>query len=71
MSIYNWSPKDGSKADRYPPHLNLIPSTDEVPIYKIFDTMRLLVSYVFTTFSLNWQCTKYAFSVLCSAVRTI
>lgn len=47
MSIYNWSPKDGTKADRYPPHLDLIPSTDEVPIYKIFDTMRLLVSYIF------------------------
>lgn len=47
MSIYNWSPKDGSKADRYPPHLNLIPSTDEVPIYKIFDVMRLLVSHAF------------------------
>lgn len=47
MSIYIWSPKDGSEADRYPPHLDLIPSTDEVPIYKIFDAMRLLVSYVF------------------------
>lgn len=45
MSIYNWSPKSGPKADRYPPHLDLIPSTDEVPIYKIFDTMRLLVSF--------------------------
>ncbi|KAG6355916.1 hypothetical protein INS49_015300 [Diaporthe citri] len=42
VSIYNWSPKDGTKADRYPPHLDLIPSTDEVPIYKIFDAMRLL-----------------------------
>lgn len=48
VSIYNWSPKDGSKADRYPPHLNLIPSTDEVPIYKIFDVMRLLVSRAFS-----------------------
>lgn len=45
MRIYNWSPKSGPKADRYPPHLDLIPSTDEVPIYKIFDTMRLLVSF--------------------------
>lgn len=46
VNIYNWSAKDGSKADRYPPHLDLIPSTDEVPIYKIFDAMCLLVSHV-------------------------
>lgn len=44
LGIYNWSPKNGSKADLYPPHLDVIPSNDEVPIFKIFDTMRLLVS---------------------------
>lgn len=63
MSIYNWSPKDGSKADRYPPHLDLIPSTDEVPIYKIFDAMRLLVSYIFYVYflelSVHQTCTSW------------
>lgn len=53
MSIYNWSPKSGTKADRYPPHLDLIPSNDEVPIYKIFDAMRLLVSCVFYVYLLR------------------
>lgn len=60
MSIYNWSPKDGTKADRYPPHLDLIPSTDEVPIYKIFNTMRLLVSHVFYVDFLKLSGIKHA-----------
>lgn len=46
VSIYNWSPKNGSRADNYPPHLDLIPKTDEVAIFKIFDNMRLLVGTI-------------------------
>ncbi|KAJ0117003.1 lipoxygenase 1 [Diaporthe amygdali] len=42
VSIYNWSPKTGPHADNYPPHLDLIPKTDEVSIFNIFDKMRLL-----------------------------
>lgn len=41
-SIYNWSDKEGSKADKYPPHLSLIPKGDATSFFDLFDKMRLL-----------------------------
>lgn len=41
-SIYNWSDKEGSKADKYPPHLSLIPKSDSTSFFQLFDKMRLL-----------------------------
>lgn len=41
-SIYNWSDKEGSKADKYPPHLSLIPKSDATSFFQLFDKMRLL-----------------------------
>lgn len=42
-SRYQWSVRTGPNADRYPPHLSLIPKgPDDLPISEIFDKMRLL-----------------------------
>ena len=42
-TLYQWSDRIGPNADKFPPHLDLIPpGPDDVPIFKIFDTMRLL-----------------------------
>lgn len=45
-TLYQWQPKTGTHADKYPPHLNLTPSgppgVDNVNSFQIFDAMRLL-----------------------------
>lgn len=41
-SIYHWSDQNGDNADKYPPHLSVIPKGDTVPLWHIFDKMRLL-----------------------------
>ncbi|KAJ4410336.1 hypothetical protein N0V82_009240 [Gnomoniopsis sp. IMI 355080] len=41
-SIYNWSDKEGTAADKFPPHLSLIPKGDSTSIWGLFDKMRLL-----------------------------
>lgn len=45
-TLYQWQPKTGTNADKYPPHLNLTPSgppgVDNLNSFQIFDAMRLL-----------------------------
>lgn len=42
-NLYQWSPLSGPDADKYPPHLSLIPpGSDNLSVFKIFDVMRLL-----------------------------
>lgn len=41
--LYEWSPSQGPNADKYPPHLSLIPDgPSKLNPFQIFDTMRLL-----------------------------